>query len=395
MRNWSKRFARAYATISLLAPGALAQTAAAAKPAIALLDSADAAQWQTWTKDLGWQVIAATVEPSAPIDTRVQALERSVRSAIETGSADPSRVYLAGRGDAAAAVFYSVSRLPDLWAAAAALGGSPQPAIDSDRLFTANFGNVPLLWAGADPKDPMLAESLREAGLPLDFRSGAGLTAGAVLEWLASHTRPANPPSIDCETNSPSFARCYWIQMTKFDPAERNDILPSSRMQPSPLAALDLGGFGFKKDDPGPGVLVTYLPEKYAGPLKMGDRIVALDGREIPDARRYVEMMGQITEERPAAVAVQRGKERLRLETSIVIPKRAAAVTARVQAKYLPEDHQLQIISRSVTGMRVEVPAPWLPAILNWNGIPLENMDTPGCRLLTIEKAIEKSGPCE
>jgi hypothetical protein len=104
--------------------------------------------------------------------------------------------------------------------------------------------------------------------------------------------------------------------------------------------------------------------------------------------------MAQITEERPAAATVQRGKERLRFETRIVIPKRAAAATARVQAKYLADDHQVQIISRTVTGMRVDVPAQWLPAVLNWNGVPLENMENAGCRLLTIEKAIEKSGPC-
>ena len=395
MKNWSRKFAHACATISLLAATARAQPAAVPSPSVALLDSADLAQWQSWTKELGWQVIAPTVDANTPIDTRIQALEKSVRAAIQAGSADPSRIYLAGRGEAAAAVFYTVSRVPDLWAAAVALGGSPQPAIDSDRLYTANFSNVPLLWAGTDPKDPMLAESLQAAGVMVDFRPGAGLTAGAVLEWLARQARPASPAAIDCETNSPSFARCYWIQMTKFDPAERNEVLPSSRMQPSLVAALDLGGFGFKKDDPGPGVLVSYLPEKYSGPLKMGDRIVALDGREIPDARRYVEMMTQITEERPAAATIQRGKERLRLETQIVIPKRAAAVTARVQAKYLPEDHQVQIISRTVTGMRVDIPAQWLPAVLNWNGVPLEKMETPGCRLLTIEKAIEKSEPCK
>jgi hypothetical protein len=394
LKNWSKKFARACAAISLLAGPSFAQPPASNRPAIALLDSADLAQWQTWTKDLGWPVIAPTVDAGAPIDTRIQALEKSLLAATQAGSADPSRIYLIGRGEAAAAVFYTVSRLPDLWAAAAALGGSPQPAIDSDRFYLANFTNVPLLWAGADPKDPLLAESLQAAGLMLDFRTGAGLTAAAVLEWLGRHTRPAYPSDIDCETNSPSFARCYWIQMTKFDPAERNDVLSSSRIQPSLLAALDLGGFGFKKDDPGPGVLVSYLPEKYSGPLKMGDRITALDGREIPDARHYVEMMAQITEERPAAATVQRGKERLRFETRIVIPKRAAAATARVQAKYLADDHQVQIISRTVTGMRVDVPAQWLPAVLNWNGVPLENMENAGCRLLTIEKAIEKSGPC-
>jgi hypothetical protein len=77
-----------------------------------------------------------------------------------------------------------------------------------------------------------------------------------------------------------------------------------------------------------------------------------------------------------------------------VIPNRAAPVTARVQAQYLPEERQLQIVSRAVTEMRVDIPAPWAPVILNWNGVPLENVEAPGCRLLTIEKAIQKAAAC-
>ena len=82
---------------------------------------------------------------------------------------------------------------------------------------------------------------------------------------------------------------------------------------PTPnTAALNLGGFGFNPAEPGPGVVVRFLAEKYSGPLKMGDRIVALDGREIPDAQHYVELMAKISEERPATVLVERGKERVR-----------------------------------------------------------------------------------
>jgi hypothetical protein len=182
--------------------------------------------------------------------------------------------------------------------------------------------------------------------------------------------------------------------MTKFDAAERNDVLASTLVRPVLSAALDLGGFGFKKDAPGPGVLVSYLPPKYSGPLKMGDRIVSLDGREIPDPTRYIDFMARITEGREAVAMVQRGKEHIRLETRIILPKPAQAATARVQAKYLPEENDIQIVSRAVTEMRVEIPAPWLPAVLNWNGVPLEKIDAAGCRLLTIEKEIEKASRC-
>jgi hypothetical protein len=182
--------------------------------------------------------------------------------------------------------------------------------------------------------------------------------------------------------------------MTKFDAAERNDVLPSTQMQPATAASLDLGSFGFKPDAPGPGVLVGFLPEKYSGPLKMGDRIVALDGREIADAKRYSEMMRQIKEERAAVVMVQRGKERIRIETNIVLSKHAAAATARVQANYDPAEHEIQIVSRTVTEMRVTIAPQWLPVLLNWNGVPLEKVETAGCRLLTINKEIENAAPC-
>ena len=42
-------------------------------------------------------------------------------------------------------------------------------------------------------------------------------------------------------------------------------MLASTRIPGGTGAALDLGGFGFKTDDPGPGVLVTSLPENTAG----------------------------------------------------------------------------------------------------------------------------------
>ena len=118
---------------------------------------------------------------------------------------DRPRVYLAGRNEAAALVFYAVSRVPDLWAAAVTLGGSPQPAIDSDRLYAANFSQVPVLWVGGSNDRPA-AERLQAAGLNLTFRPADSTTVGATLEWIGQHTRPEYPDSIDCETTSPSFA---------------------------------------------------------------------------------------------------------------------------------------------------------------------------------------------
>lgn len=390
MKSWLRKFALACGTTSLWA-----QPAPPAKPAIALIDAGDAPQWQTWAKAIGWEVVAPPTAAGANIDMRVQALEAAVQAAIEQGSVDNARIYLAGRGDAVAAVFYTASRTPDLWAAAVALGGSPQPAIDSGRLYAGNFHNVPVLWISPGADDEKLAEKLKSAEIEIEWRQAEKVPIEAVFEWLKTHTRDPYPPAIDCETDEPSFGRCYWIAMTKFDAAARNDVLPSSRLQPTVIAALDLGGFAFQADAPGPGVLVSSLPEKYNGPLKAGDRIVALDGKQIADARQYVGMMAQIKEEKPAVAMVQRGKNRMRVETRILLPVRAAAVTARVQARYDSAASEIQIVSRTVNEMRVTIPGQWVGADLNWNGVPMGKVDMSGCRLLTITKELENAGPCQ
>jgi dienelactone hydrolase len=394
LKNWSRKSVLVCGIISLLARGAAAAQAASTKsPAIALVDGADAAEWQNWSKDLGWQVVVAAGAANPNIDLRVRALASAVEAAIRSGSVDPARVYLVGRGDAAAAVFYAISRVPDLWAAGIALGGSPKPAVDTNRLFTANFTNAPVLWIGGSGGQA-LADKLKSAGLNLEWRSADGITNAAVFEWLAAHQRDEFPLSIDCETNSPAFARCYWIQMTKFDSNERNDVLPSTRVPAGSGAALDLGGFGYNPGDPGPGVLVSSLPEKYGGPLKMGDRIAELDGKPIQNPRQYAETMDKMVEEKPVVALVERGKERIRVETRIILPKREPAITARVQAQYLPADKEIQIVSRTVTEMRVTVPPPWTPATLYWNGLSLENLKSPGCYSLTVEKELLHAAPC-
>src|SRR5689334_24281094 len=94
LRNWLRKFALVCGTISLLSGQALPEAPPKA-PVIALLDSSDSAQWQSWTKELGWHVIAPAVDAGAAIDVRIQALEKSVLAAIQSGSADASRIYLA------------------------------------------------------------------------------------------------------------------------------------------------------------------------------------------------------------------------------------------------------------------------------------------------------------
>ncbi len=292
-------------------------------------------------------------------------------------------------------MIYAISRVPDLWAAGAALGGSPKAAIDTNRIFTANFSNGPLLWISGDESKP-LVEKLTAAKLNLEWQpASAGANAAALIQWLGRHKRDALPLAIDCETNSPVFSRCYWIQPAKFDANERNDVLPSTRIPAGSGAALDLGSFTFKPDDPGPGVLVASLPEKYSGPLKAGDRLIALDGKPLPGAPQYLELMEKATEDRTAVVTVQRGKERIRVETRIVLPRREAGVTSRVEAQYLAAEKEIQIVSRTITEMRITVPAEWVPATLLWNGLSLENVKEAGCWVLSVQKELLRAEKCK
>ena len=364
-------------------------------PALALMDQADAEAWRNWTKDLGWRVLPpAGLPANASIDQRVLAVAAAARQAAQAPAVDPARIYLAGRLNAAAGVFYAISRTPDVWAAGLALGGSPQPAIDSGRVYAINFQNAPVLWVGAGPGDQALAGKLKAGGLNLEYRPAENLPMAALFQWLAGHVREEFPDSIDCETNSPQFASCWWVRMTVFDVNERNDVLPTTLIPPNSGAVLDLGNFACKMDDPGPGALVS-LPEKYSGPLKNGDRLVSLDGKPIESARQLAETLAQAAEEKPVAVMVERGKNRVRVESRIVLPKRDAFVTARAQARYVPGDKEIQIVTRTVTQLQVTVPPRWVPATLYWNGLSMEDIQTPGCIALKMEKELLHAEKCQ
>jgi dienelactone hydrolase len=339
----------------------------------------------------GWEVVAA--KGALPTDEGVHAIETAVETAWRGGKVDPMRTYIAGQGLGSAAVFYAISRRPDLWAAALALGGSPRPAIDSNRLFGVNTDLVPLLWL-TTPEDQKLiaplAAKLRQAGYNLEM-APAGATAQQAFDWLAGHKRDPFPSKVDCETGNPEFARCYWVQITQFDPKQRNDVLPSARVIPGTGAMLAIGGFGYRLDAPGPGVLVEWLPPNYKGPLQIGDRLMEISGAEIRDGQAYSEMMDQIDQEKTVGVMVERGKKRLRLESRILLPRRMEATTARVQAQYLSDARELLVISRGASELRVTLPSYWVPCPINWNGSEMGKADAPGCWTLAMGATVQ---PC-
>jgi len=356
----------------------------------------DTKAWQSTCQQHGWQFIEPWSQIAGQgIDERVKALEAKVAEAAKSASVDPNRIYLAAQGGAVSPLFYVAARIPDLWAAAVAVGGSPRAAMDTNRLFAANTTNLPVLWLFASSDEEPLAKALESAGFHLEAQKPAAANTAAIFEWLAGHARDPFPTTADCETGTPLYTHCYWIELTKFDPAERNDVLDSTRVTPlGSGAVLALGAFGYDSAEAGPGVTVKSLPEKYTGPLKLGDRIVALGGKEIKDAAAYAQMLYHTFEEKPVVVMIARGKEHVRVETKIVLPPRAETLTARVRAQYLPDMQVIEIVSRSITQMNLTLPETWLPVKINWNGNDLANATAAGCWLLDEQKELLSAKRC-
>jgi hypothetical protein len=382
------------ALAALLAPPAAAQTP---KSALLVLLGGDTKTWQTACQERGWQFLQpSTDSPGNSPDQRVKALAAEVEEAEKRLPIDPNRVYLAAQGGSVSTLFYMAARMPDLWAAAVAAGGSPRAAIDSNRLFAANTTNLPVLWLFANKDEEPLGKKLQSAGFNLEWREPAAAKPAEIFEWLAAHQRDPFPTTADCETGSPLFTHCYWMEVTKFDPAERNDVLDSTRVQPLGSGArLAIGPFGYNPADPGPGVLVASLPEKYAGPLKLNDRILELGGKKLGDAAEYAQILYRTFDEKPVVVMVQRGKEHVRLETKIELAPSAEPVTARVRAQYLPELHEVEVVSRTITQMKLTLPDSWLPAKINWNGTEVANATAAGCWLLDEQKELLTAKRCQ
>jgi hypothetical protein len=374
--------------------------AEAPKSPLLVLLGGDSKVWQAACQERGWQLLEprSTGADSAgkSADQRVKALASEVGDAEKRLPVDPNRVYLAAQGGSVSTLFYVAARVPDLWAAAVAAGGSPRAAIDSNRLFAANTTNLPVLWLFSNKDEEPLGKKLQSAGFNLEWRELATAKPAEIFEWLGGHQRDPFPTTADCETGSPLFTHCYWVKVTRFDPAESNDVLDSTRVPPlGSGAVLGVGPFGYNPAEPGPGVLVASLPEKYAGPLKINDRIVELGGKQLTNAAEFAQILYRTFEEKPVVAMVERGKEHLRLETKIEMAPRAEPVTARVRAQYLPDLQEVEVVSRAITQMKLTLPEAWLPVKINWNGTEVANATAAGCWLLDEQKELLTGKRCQ
>jgi hypothetical protein len=381
--------------LALLAvPPAAAQ---APKSPLLVLLGGDSKIWQAACQERGWQFLEPPSDAAGKsADQRIKALAAAVEEAEKRLPVDSDRVYLAAQGGSVSTLFYMAARMPDLWAAAVAAGGSPRAAIDSNRLFAANTTNLPVLWLFANKDEEPLGKKLQSSGFNLEWREPGAAKPSEIFDWLAAHHRDPFPAKADCETGSPLFTHCYWLEVTQFDPAESNDVLDSTRVQPlGSGAVLAVGPFGFNPVEPGPGVLVASLPQKYEGPLKVGDRILELGGKELKNGAEFAQILYQTFEEKPVVLMVQRGKEHIRLETLIEIAPRGEPVTARVRAQYLPDLHEIEVVSRAITQLKLTLPESWLPARITWNGTEVANASAPGCWLLDEQKELLTAKRCQ
>ena len=117
--------------------------------------------------------------------------------------------------------------------------------------------------------------------------------------------------------------------------------------------------------------------------------------RSVTPSRSMTRQNGHAVAIAEAVVTVQRGKERIRVETRITLPRRETGVTSRVQAQYLPAEKEIQIVSRTITEMRVTVAPEWVPATLLWNGLTLENLKEAGCWVLSVQKELLRAEKCQ
>jgi hypothetical protein len=346
-------------------------------------------QWHSRVAVRSWLVVVPWGEFQKPGpwgDLFIRLLEALVDDMQRRLPADTTRTYLVGEGGLASHVFYAASRAPHLFAAGLAVSGDPRRAIETNRLFGANTTLCPVLWLVDERAAPVAERErrrLRAAGFNFHLRSLQSFPLEGGLEWLEKHRRDPFPEEVDCETGNQEFARCHWLEITRFDPSQRNDVLPSTRVRPGAGGYLDLGGFGYDPSAPGPGVRVVWLPPGYKGPLKLEDRIVSVGGRAVKDAQDYLAMMDE-AEEKPVAVIVERGQERLRLESRILLPRREETVTARVQGRFLPDTRELLLVTRGVGELKLQVPPQWAPARVNWNGNDLGDLERPGCWMVAV-----------
>src|SRR6185436_20940809 len=129
-------------------------------------------QWQPVTASHGWNCAMPFV--AGVSDGAVRAVQLVVADIQKRlPKVDETRVYLAGIGASTPEVFYTLTRSPDVWAAALAIQGSPAQAINSYKLYGANTQAAPLLWIAPAAEADLFRPKLSTAAFNFETRPEA------------------------------------------------------------------------------------------------------------------------------------------------------------------------------------------------------------------------------
>lgn len=223
---------------------------------------------------------------------------------------DESQIYLTGTSDGGTGTYYLAMREPTLWSACLPLIGhlgvlaNPTTGADGE-LFPANLVNKPFFVVNGvrDPLYPAARmapylDMLQTAGVSLVFRpqsNGAHDTSwwdqerGEYERFVRDHPRAPHPALLSWETErTDRYNRVHWLIVDELGPRASDVALADANTVTERLEP-DFGLRGDSRKERGTRV-VEVVPDSNAAAagLRVGDRLLQIDGRAVDDVAAIV-----------------------------------------------------------------------------------------------------------
>lgn len=218
---------------------------------------------------------------------------------------DESRIALTGTSDGGTGAYYLAMREPTIFSAMLPLIGhigvlaNPQTGAEGE-LFVSNLVNRPFYVVNGigDPKYPAARivpylDALQTAGVSLVFRPQAtgghdtswwGQERGLFERFVRDHPRTAHPALLSWETErTDRFNRIHWLVIDELGARPSDVALPETNTVTDRFDP-DFGLRGDARKERGTRV-VQVLPDTDAARMgiKVGDRLLEIDGRPVAD----------------------------------------------------------------------------------------------------------------
>jgi predicted esterase len=237
-------------------------------------------------------------------------IKTQIRNLKENYNIDDDKIYMTGFSDGGSASFHFALTDPNLFAAFYPLNGSivVGSRVTQKPAYIANLQNRHLrvintdedgLYPSADMRQ--LMELSLQAGADLLYKEywGIGHTfdyadedVPIMVEDMKNHSRDIFSSEIYCESSSPEFNRCDWLEITRLDTLETpeewqkeyNIEMENKRIQ-----------FGFYHDETfeGKGVKVRDLIEASTADsmgLKKDDIVIKMGGKDVENIKKLSEL---------------------------------------------------------------------------------------------------------